>query len=62
MCLSVFAYNRTVYKKTSKRYYMTAIGQDNNPNGSENAYAYASLDIHYPGEDGITVLRNAAIT
>ena len=52
LCMSVFAYNRTIYKKTSKRYYMTAIGKDKNPNGSESAYAFARLDIDYPGEDG----------
>lgn len=47
-----FAYNRTEYKKTSKRYWMSAIGRDKNPNGSEDAYASAELDIDYPGEDG----------
>ena len=49
-----FAYNRTEYKKTSKRYWMKAIGQDKNshPLGSENAYADCELDIDYPGEDG----------
>ena len=52
LCLSVFAYNRTIYKKTSKRYYMTAIGLDKNPKGSEEAYATARLDLDYPGEDG----------
>ena len=52
LCLSVFAYNRTVYKKTSKRYYMTAIGQDKIQGGSEKAYAYARLDMDYIGEEG----------
>ncbi len=50
--ISVFAYNRTEYKKTSKRYWMSAIGEDNNPDGSERAYASAELDMDYPGEDG----------
>ncbi len=52
LCMSLFAYNRTEYKKTSKRYFMSAKGQDKNPNGSEKAYAVARLDIDYPGEDG----------
>ena len=52
LCMSVFAYNRTVYKKTSKRYWMKAIGKDKNPDGSEDAYASARLDIDYPGENG----------
>lgn len=52
MSTGAFAYNRTKYKKTSKRYWMKAIGKDKNPNGSEDAYASARLDIDYPGEDG----------
>ena len=52
LCLSVFAYNRTVYKKTSKRYYMAAKGQDKIQGGSEKAYASARLDLDYIGEDG----------
>ena len=51
LSVSAFAYNRTEYKKTSKRYWMRAIGKDKNPNGSERAYATARLDIDYPGED-----------
>lgn len=31
---------------------MSAIGQDKTPNGAEDAYAYARLDIDYPGENG----------
>lgn len=51
--LSAFAYNRTEYKKTSKRYYMTAKGDDKLPaGGSERAYAFAKLDLDYVGEDG----------
>lgn len=52
MCMTVYGYNRTVYKKTSKRYWMSAIGKDKNTNGSGSAYATARIDIDYPGEDG----------
>ena len=31
---------------------MRAIGKDKNPDGSEDAYASARLDIDYPGKNG----------
>lgn len=57
LCLSVssaadFVGNRTEYKKTSKQYWMKAIGRDDNPNGSERTKAVAEIDMDYPGEDG----------
>lgn len=57
-CVSVLAYNRAEYKKTSKPFFARAIGEDRDPNGGPaHAYATCEVDFDYLTESWWNELR-----